>query len=293
MTSNQPFRGSASEHSRQQLRSPRFRRVARDVYVMADRAVDLRDRVRAAQLVVDDGVPCLATAALLQRLPADDGGVVHLARGRRGIVSTRPGIEVHRLAVADDELMDIDGLLVTDGPRTLADLSAHLDLEELVALGDVVVRRWGRADVERALHRAAGRPGVARLRQAVPLLDPGSDSPAETRLRLRLHAAGFVGMRHGVAITDEDGNWLVSPDLADEVAEVALQHEGAVHFQRGERQRRKDVDRDEGARRRDWEVVVTTSLGDAQPSRMIERVTAAYLRQARLLGWDVLPRHLR
>ena len=122
MTSNQPFRGSASEHSRQQLRSPRFRRVARDVYVMADRAVDLRDRVRAAQLVVDDGVPCLATAALLQRLPADDGGVVHLARGRRGIVSTRPGIEVHRLAVADDELMDIDGLLVTDGPRTLADL---------------------------------------------------------------------------------------------------------------------------------------------------------------------------
>ena len=293
MTSNQPFRGSASEHSRQQLRSPRFRRVARDVYVMADRAVDLRDRVRAAQLVVDDGVPCLATAALLQRLPADDGGVVHLARGRRGVVSTRPGIEVHRLVVTDDELMDVDGLLVTDGPRTLADLSAHLDLEELVALGDVVVRRWGRADVERALHRAAGRPGVARLRQAVPLLDPGSDSPAETRQRLRLHAAGFVGMRHGVAITDEDGNWLVSPDLADEVAKVALQHQGAVHFQKGERQRRKDVDRDELARRRDWEVVVTTSRDDAQPARMIECGTASYLRQARLLGRDILPRHLR
>ena len=293
MATHQPFRGSSSDHSRQKLRSPRFRRLARDVYVMADRAVDLRDRVQAARLVVEDGVPCLATAALLQRLPADDGGVVHLARGRRGIVSTRPGIEVHRLVVADDEVMDVDGVLVTDGPRTLADLSAHLDLEDLVALGDVVVRRWGQAAVERALHRAAGRPGVARLRQAVALLDPGSDSPAETRQRLRLHAAGFTRMRHGVTIGDRDGNWLVTPDLGDEAAKIALQHEGAVHFQKGERQRRKDLDRDEVARQHDWEVVVTTSRDDAQPVRMLERVTAAYLRQARLLGVGVLPPHLR
>ena len=293
MAYSSPFRGSTSDRSRQELRNSRFRRVSRDLYVLADIGLDLRDRVQAAQLVVPEAVPCLATAALLQKLPVDDGGVIHLARGRRGVITVRAGIEVHRLAVRDDELLDVLGLQVTDGPRTLADLSAHLDLEALVAVGDVVLRRYGQPAVEQALHRAMGRPGVARLRQAVPLFDARSDSPAETRGRLRLHAAGFVEMQHGVTIHDEGGTWLVSPDLADEVARVALQHEGAIHFAKGERQRRKDVDRDEISRRSDWEVVVTTALDDAQPARMIDRVTAAYLRQARLLGRRVLPRHLR
>jgi hypothetical protein len=287
-----PFRGSASGWTRQQLRNSRFAHMSRDIYVLRDRDLDLRTRVDAAKLVVPNGVPCLWTAAELLKLPVDADTTVHLAGGRKAVQSVRADLTVHRLTVRTDETRELRGLLVTDGPRTFTDFGPHLDLEALVALGDVVVRRWGPVSVAVAVSRAKGRPGVALLRQALALLDPKSDSPAETRARLRLHAAGFTRMRHKVVIRDAGGGWLGVADLADEEAKVALQHEGASHFAKGERQRRKDIDRDELARAEDWQVVGSTALDDAQPDRLIDKVTAAYRRAARLSGPHVLPPHL-
>lgn len=147
--------------------------------------------------------------------------------------------------------------------------------------------------VEEAVARCGRRPGVLLLRRALPLLDGGAESAAETRARLRLHAAGFTALRHGVVVRDVGGGWLGQPDLADETAKVALQHEGLVHFEKGERQRRKDIDRDEVVRQEDWQVVSSTALDDAQPHRLVAKVTAAYLRAAKLWGSHVLPPHLR
>jgi hypothetical protein len=287
-----PFLGS-ERFTRQQLRSKRYERLSRDVYVLRDAVLNLRLRTEAARLVLPDGIPCLRTAALLQKLPVDDDGAVHLARGRTAARSERAGIQVHRLAIEPDELFDLGGLAVTDGPRTFADLSRELDLEALVALGDVVVRRWGEQAVAKAVARSGRRPGVVLLRQAAALLDPRSDSPAETRARLRLHAAGFTRLRHGVVVTDAHGGWLGQPDLADALARVALQHEGEVHFLKGVKQRRKDIDRDEVVREQDWQVVSSTALDDAQPERLIRKITAAYQRSARLWGSHVLPPHMR
>ena len=131
------------------------------------------------------------------------------------------------------------------------------------------------------------------MRYAATLLDPGSDSPAETRARLRLHAAGFTALQHKVVVRDIGGGWLGEPDLADPLAKVALQHEGAIHFEKGERQRRKDIDRDEVVREEDWQVVSSTALDDAEPDRLIRKVTSAYQRAAKLWGPGVLPLHLR
>ena len=69
------------------------------------------------------------------------------------------------------------------------------------------------------------------VRAVLPLLDPGSCSPAERRARLRLHDAGFTALRHGVVVRDRAGGWLAEPDLADELAKVAVQHDGLVHLQ--------------------------------------------------------------
>lgn len=288
-----PFLGSTSGRTRQQLRNKRYERQSRDLYVLRDHALDLRTRVAAAQLVVPDGVPCLWTSADLLKLPVDADGVVHLARGDKAVQSTRAGIDVHRLTIGADEQIDLKGLLVADGPRTFVDLGAYLDLEDLVALGDVVLKRWGPDPVASAVARANGRPGVARLRQALPLLDPDSDSPAETRARLRLHAAGFSRLKHKVVVRDIGGGWLGVPDLADEVAKVALQHEGAVHFDKGAKQRRKDVARDEVVRMEHWQVVISTALDDARPEHLVAKMTSAYRRAAHLWGPHVLPPHLR
>jgi hypothetical protein len=288
-----PFLGSSSDHTRQQLRAKRFERVSRDVYVLRSRELDLRTRVAAAQLVFPEAPACLFTAATLLRLPVDDDGVVHLARARAAARSERPRVKVHRYAVAEDEVHDLHGITVTDGPRTLADLAPHLDLESLVAVGDVVLRRWSAEEISETIRRSRRRPGLAQLTRAADLLDPGSDSPAETRGRLRLHAAGFTALQHSVVVTDEHGGWLGEPDLADPLAKVAWQHEGKVHFLQGEKRRRKDIDRDEVVREMGWQVVSSTSLDDAQPERLIRKMTQAYLRASVQWGRHVLPAHLR
>lgn len=288
------FRGSASGLSKQRLRARSYVHLSRDLYVVrGDDDKDVRTRTEAVRLIFPDAVPCLQTSALLQKLPVDDDGLVHLARGTKAARSERAGVKVHRLPVAADELLELKGMTVADGPRTFVDLAARLSLEQLVAVGDVVLKRYDEEALRAAVERRPRRPGLPLARRVLPLLDAGAGSPAETRAQLRLHAAGFAAMRHGIVIRDAAGGWLAEPDLADEDARVAVQHDGLVHVVGTPGRRRKDIQRDEVSRQADWEVVVSTALDDARPHLLIEKVTAAYLRAARLWGAQVLPPHLR
>lgn len=287
-----PFLGSDSEHSSSRLRARRFTRLTRDVYAETDQSPDATLRASAVQLVFPEAVICGRTAAVLQGLPVDDDGLVHYSRGMWHPRSERPQWRTHRLDIADDELIKISGLRVTDGPRTWVDLAAGLDEEGLVAVGDVVLRRYGGAAVAEAVQRAWGRPGVVALRAAAPMLDPGADSAAESRTRLRLHRAGFTALQHKVVVLDEAGGWVAAPDLADSRARVAVQHDGWVHFADGSR-RQHDVDRDELTRRLDWEVVISTAKDDRRPQLLVSKVAAAYHRAACRWGRQVLPPHLR
>lgn len=288
-----PFLGSTSGLTPQRLRARSYQHLSRDLYVAADSELDLRTRAAAAMLVLPDAVACLTTAALLQKLPVDDDGLVHLARGVKAPRSERAGLKVHRCPVEEDERLDLDGIPATDGPRTFVDLAGRLDLEALVAVGDVVLRRYDADALQAALDRRARRRGLPLARRALTLADAGADSPAETRARLRLHAAGFVAMRHGVVVRDAAGGWLAEPDLADEQARVAVQHDGLVHVVGSPRARRQDLQRDELTRQEDWQVVVATALDDQRPHLLLDKVTDAYRRSARLWGSHVLPPHLR
>lgn len=277
-----PFLGSASGLTPQRLRAKRYRHLGRDLYLATDQQVDLLRRTQATLLVLPDAVACRRTAAVLQRLPVDDDGVVHLARGRTAARSERPGVKVHRTPVADDERLLVRGVAVTHGPRTFVDLAASIGFEQLVAVGDVVLRRYGGPAVDEAVERAQRRPGATRARRAAALLDPGSDSPAESRARIRLHAAGFTSLRHGVIVRDRAGGWLAAPDLADDDARVAVQHDGLVHLLGDPERRRQDLQRDELARQLDWQVVVATAVEDRLPHLLVEKVADAY-RRAELL----------
>ncbi len=287
------FLGSASGLTRQRLRGRAYVQLSRDLYVARGSAVTLRVRTEAALLAMPDAVPCGRTAAALLRLPVDDDGLVHLARGRAAPRSERPGVRVHRTPVEPDEQRVVQGLAVAAGSRAFVDLAAVLGLEALVALGDAVVRRDGAAAVAAAVARRTRRPGLPLARRALSLLDGGADSPAETRLRLRLHAAGFTALRHGTVVRDTWGGWIAAPDLGDPQAKVAVQHDGEVHADGGRRQRHHDVLRDELTRQCGWQVVVTTAVDDRRPRQVVERVTHAYLRAAREHGPQVLPAFLR
>ena len=288
-----PFLGSASGLTPQRLRAKRFRQVARDVYVLGDRALDLRTRVLAARVLLPDAVACGRTAALLHRLPIRDDGRVHLARAPGAPRSEQSGVVVHRTRLHGEDVTVDRDVPVTAEPRTWVDLAAVLDLESLVALGDPVLRRWGRHRLEAAVERRRGHRGVVLARLALPLLNAGADSPAESRARLRLHAAGFNALVHGVDVRDELGGWLATPDLADPLARVAVQHDGLVHLVGDPERRRQDIQRDELTRQQDWQVVVSTAVDDRQPQLLVDKVADAYRRSGRLRGAHVLPSHLR
>lgn len=288
-----PFLGSTSGLTPQRLRGRSYQHLSRDLYVAAHAQLDLRTRTSATLLVFPGSAACLITAAVLQQLPVDDDGIVHVARDVHAPRSERSGVKVHRCPVEEDERLDLDGIPVTDGPRTFVDLARRLDLEALVAVGDVVLRRYQPDELQAALDRRPRRPGLPRARLAAALADPGADSPAETRARLRLHAAGFLAMRHGVVVRDAAGGWLAEPDLADEQARVAVQHDGLVHVLGSPRARRQDLQRDELTRQADWQVVVATALDDQRPHLLLDKVADAYRRSARLWGAHVLPPHLR
>jgi hypothetical protein len=94
-----PFRGSESEHSRQQLRGKSYERLTRDVYLLLPDEADLLTKLRGAQLIWPDAIGCLYTAAEITNLPVDADPTVHVARVRGKARTERKGITVHRWPV--------------------------------------------------------------------------------------------------------------------------------------------------------------------------------------------------
>ncbi|MCU1693092.1 MAG: hypothetical protein JWM64_2183 [Frankiales bacterium] len=273
-----PFRGSTSGRTKQQLRNRSFRRETRDVYVLAEERPSLALRVRALQLAVPDAVASHVTAAQLQELPVPRDPLIHLTRPAGRPASARPGVRTHRRALCAAAVLDLDGLRVTAPARTWLDLAGQLGRQPLVALGDAVVRRVGHEQLLAEVAAAIGQRGVVRARAALDELDGGADSAAESVARLLLHDAGFRGLRHQVTVRDEHGSWVSRPDLADELARVAVQYDGLVHFERGVERWRADIDRDEQTRAAGWQVVVLTALDLRRPDRAVAKVEAAYRR---------------
>ncbi|WP_459279480.1 hypothetical protein [Arthrobacter sp. TMN-37] len=186
------------------------------------------------------------------------------------------------------------GIPVTTPARTWFDLAQLLRLDALVAAGDHVVNRNNRifAEERAALasveelsqmltsHRRSR--GVRTAREALPLVRVGCDSAPETALRLALARAGLPEPVLGWVITDESGGHVVWPDLAYPNYKVAIQYDGAHHF---ERERRElDIARNEATVRAGWtQVVITARLMDAFGSAAaLAKVRDALLHN----GWD-------
>ncbi|WP_157975619.1 hypothetical protein [Brachybacterium sp. YJGR34] len=183
-----------------------------------------------------------------------------------------------------------EGTRVTSRLQTWQDLAAVLSAEDLTIIGDHLVRiprdiyegRTGPHCTVEDLVRAAARcrgPGAKRLRQAVADVRVGSDSPAETRLRLAVRAAGLPEPVLNRTL-NLPGAWLGTPDLAWPEWKVCVEHEGAHH--REEKQFDSDITRTENRQEMGWLEVrtVATDLRDS-----CARGVARIARALREHGW--------
>ena len=74
-----------------------------------------------------------------------------------------------------------------------------------------------------------GRWGVAKVRRAVGLVDPRAESPPESRVRVALAMAGLDPVpQFEVRV---DGLLLARVDFAWPEARLAVEYEGAYHFE--------------------------------------------------------------
>ncbi|WP_163759370.1 hypothetical protein [Mycobacterium botniense] len=276
----QPFLGSeavaAGLVTPYALRS-RFEAIYRDVFVPRDTEITAIMRAKAAWLWSRRrGVLAGRSAAALHRAKWVDA-----RRPAEIICQNRhapPGIRIWSQRVENHEIMLIDGMRVTTPARTALDLACRYPIGEAVAMIDALARasRLKRADVVLLAQRCTGRRGIRRARIALPLVDPGAESPRETWLRLLLIRAGFPPPQTQIPLYDEYGQLIAVLDMGWEDIKVAVEYDGD-HHRTDRRTFNKDIRRAETIAQLGW-IDVRVTAEDTEGG-VIARVSAAWARR--------------
>lgn len=264
--------------SRARLRGQGMTRHYRGVYG-AD-GVDVSTATRAAGLAAvlpPEARFSHLTAAELYGAPVGRSRDIHVTVPvPRAVPRRRPGVVTHQRTRCDDVPRSVCGVMVSSPEQTFVDLAAQLGLDDMVVLGDYLVRHWtSTAAIERhlAVSPRATR-GIVRARQALALVRVGVDSPLETRLRLIIVRHGLPEPAVNPLVFDNAGEWLGQPDLAHLRERVATQIDGDVH-RTNRRRWRQDIARDEAFRDVGWTVLRTTAQDVRYPGPYLARLERA------------------
>lgn len=154
--------------------------------------------------------------------------------GRRGGLLARPA------TIRPAELSSWFGVAVTNVPRTLVDLARHDRWDGIIA-ADAGLRAGlvTRREIDRALARASGWPGVRRARTTLSLADPRAESPLESLTRLRLHYSGLPMPEPQVWI--RVGSIRYRVDLCWQVQRLILEVDGRIKYVDGARWQGKRI----------------------------------------------------
>lgn len=218
--------------TRGQLRGPRFLRLAHDLVVRLDDAIDERERLQLLSTVLPvDAAFSHATAAALLGAPVDAPRRPHVALTPRRVLPQRAEIVVHARRLESADVVVHDGLRMTSGAQTFLDLAPALWPADLVAIGDALLRgrHMTAESLDERLARAARVRGVVRARTCAPLLSPLAMSRPESLMRYWLVTSDLPDPRPQVPVLDRWGEAVVHADLGYEEWKVALEYEGRQH----------------------------------------------------------------
>lgn len=271
--------------SERQLRSSRYRMVMRGVYVDHRVPDALPVRVRAALLVAPPGsIVSHLTAACLWTANALRSGYVHLSSRSAGHTS-RPEIKLHRFTYPLEKAAR-HGVPVTSPGMTFMHLAVVLDLVQLTAFGDMLVKRKVITLEElRAYARAWNRHGRRLGGHAAEYVRDRVESNPESNLRMLILLAGLPEPAVNPWILDDDGTPKYRVDLAYLAIKLAIEYDGRWHDEPA--QVAKDEARREWLRQRGWTVIVVKAEGLYEsPDSTIDTITHTLIR----LGVSVGPR---
>lgn len=271
----------AAGMSEKTLRGRRFTAPLRGVRARADSPAEPLDPFRAVAAILHDDVAFSHVSALrIQGVEVpwrmDIDSRIHVVSWDRARRPRRPGIIAHGGGRAS--VTRVDGLLVTTPAQTWLHCSRSLSLNDLVVLGDAMLRRKNPATSLPALRRIAEETskthGVVQARAALALLRPGTDSSMETRTRTILVNAGLPCPAVNVNALDQHGRFLALPDMSYPELRIAIEYDGDIH-RTDQRTWRRDVERRQRLEDAGWRIITVTADDVRDPARLIDRVRAA------------------
>jgi len=249
----------------------RYRRIHRDVYVPKDTPRSLHDNIWAAWLWSGRRATIAgrAAAALHGAKWVDDFAPIEITGPFN---HPPPGIIIRRERISADDVVDRDGLPVTNPTRTAFDLGRHLPrrlaVTHLDALSAATGLTW--ADVAPLFARNKRVRGVRQCRTALSLMDGGAQSPKESWLRLVLIDAGLPRPSTQIKVTD--GRLVAYLDMGWAGPMVAMEYDGEQHrTDRG--QYVKDIRRAEMVGSLGWTVIRV--INEDRPTVIVERAREA------------------
>ena len=218
--------------TRAQLRGARFVRLAHDLHVRLDDAIDRAETLHLlAQVLPPDAAFSHGTAAALFGAPADPPCRHHVALTPRRVLPQRNEVVVHGRILEPQDVVEHLGLRLTSAPQTFLDLAPTLWPEELVAVGDALMRleHLTPESLAERLARADRVRGVVRARACAPLLDGRAMSRPESLIRYWVVTSDLPAPQLQIPIRDRWGIERIHADLGFEEWKVALEYEGRQH----------------------------------------------------------------
>jgi hypothetical protein len=124
-----------------------------------------------------------------------------------GAPRSEGSVRIRAASLMQEDVVELDGVLVTSMRRTVLDLLLTRGREQAVALVDDVLHR-GRLDRADLVDLVASRPNARARRRAawaVGFGDAGAESPGESISRVSAHDSGFVAPVLQKECRDADG----------------------------------------------------------------------------------------
>jgi hypothetical protein len=290
-----PFIGTealADGHVSSRMLQSRYQAIYRNVYLPKSHELTAATRAVAAWLWSGRQATAtgLSAAALLGTRWIDPNQPAELSRRNGKPVD---GIVIHRDELWDDEVRPICGIPATTPARTAFDLGRREGLVRAVIRVDALANTTNlkAIDVEELIPRHPGVRGLVQLRQVLPLMDGGAESPQETRTRLLLVRSGLPKPETQIVVADRLNHPFARLDMGYRKLKVGIEFDGAQHWT-DPAQRTADIDRYAELAALVWLIIrVSSDLLRYRPEVVVARVCLA-LRQAGA-EWPVIARILR
>lgn len=242
--------------------------IYRDVYL--PRGMELTAHIRAHAAWLATGAPLcgLSAAAVWGTKWIDPSLPAEIVRADR---HAPKGIVVHTWDVKPDEIGLIASVDATTPARTAFDIGRTRPADQAIPILDALMNatRIGPPDVLAVARAHPGVRGAARLRQMLDLVDGGSESPQETKVRLILVRAGLPRPQTQIDFRE----LRIRVDMGWRRWKVAVEYDG-VHHWADRHQRSWDIDRIAMLEEAGWAVIRVSSDLLLRPLVVVERVRA-------------------